>query len=135
MNNVLQDGAWIATILGGGSVVAAVVVWIRNQFRRRRELQSARRHRDWHGYIHVGMLSSWHVRVADAPETPTGRIVLAVLDGPDGAPDVNRAHSMRVQVARDGMLARVPSPEQYEFLASLHRNRGNGNDPQGFPVH
>lgn len=134
MTSVLQDSAWIATTLGGLSVVAGVIVWISNQFRARRERRDARRHRDWHGYVDVGRLSSWYVRLADAPGEPSGRIVLDVLASPDGAPDVNRAHSLRLQIAADGMLARVPTPGEDDFLKALGGQRGHGNDPQGFPV-
>jgi len=80
-------------------------------------------------------VSSWHVRLADAPTSPTGRIVLDVLDGPDGTPDANRAYSMRQQIERDGIIARAPTLEEDAFLKSLGRQRGGGNDPQGFPVH
>jgi hypothetical protein len=134
MNNVLQDGAWIATILGGLSVMAGVIVWGNSQVRGWREHRRARQHRDWHGYIAVGMVSSWHVRLADAPDEPTGRIVLDVLNVSDGTPDANRAHSMRQQITADGMLARVPTQEEDDFLKDLGRQRGGGNDPKGFPV-
>lgn len=130
----LQDGAWIATILSGLSIVAGVIVWINKQVRGWREHRRAIRHRNWHGYIITGSVSSWYVRIADAPKSPTGRIVLDVLDGPDGTPNANRAHSMRLQIAADGIIARAPTPEEDAFLKSLGRKRGGGNDPQGFPV-
>lgn len=139
MNNVpepswLQDGAWIATILSGLSIVAGVIVWINKQLNGWRERQRALRHRNWHGYIIMGTISSWYVRAADDPKSPTGRIVLDVLDGPDGTPNANRAHSLRLQIAADGIIARAPTPEEDAFLKSLSRKRGGGNDPEGFPV-
>ncbi|WP_410583821.1 hypothetical protein [Amycolatopsis sp. lyj-108] len=134
MNGVLQSGAWIATILGGLSVLAGVVVWIWKQFGEWRERRRIRRHRDWHGYIDVGGVSSWHVRLVDAPDAPAGQVVLDVLSKPDGAPDLNRAHSLRQQIIGDGILARVPTPDEDDFLKALGRERGRGNDPEGFPL-
>jgi hypothetical protein len=58
VSTVLQDGAWIATILGGLSVMAGVIVWIDKQFRGWRQHRLALRHRDWHGYIITGTVSS-----------------------------------------------------------------------------
>lgn len=96
MNNVLQSGAWIATILGGVSVMAGVVVWLNNQARGWRERRRAGQHRDWHGCIDAGTISNWHVRLTDAPDQPNGRIVLDVPNADDGTSDANRAHSMRL---------------------------------------
>ncbi|MEU3767170.1 hypothetical protein AB0E55_19150 [Amycolatopsis keratiniphila] len=79
-------------------------------------------------------MSSWYVRLANEPGTPAGRVVLEVLDASDGTPDANRAHSLRQQVAADGMLARVFTPDEDDFLKALGRQRGRGNDPHGFPV-
>jgi hypothetical protein len=56
-----------------------------------------------------------------------------VLDSADGTPDSGRTRS-RLQIQADGMLARVPTPGEFEFLAALHRDRGYGNDRDGFTV-
>jgi hypothetical protein len=134
MTNYLQDGAEIATMLGGLSVGTGVAVWIRNQVRGQRDRRAVRRHRNWHGYIASGTVSSWHVRIAEDPQSLTGRVVLDVLDGPDGEPDISRAYSLRQQVQADGILARVPTPTEYEFLQALSRERGYGKDSAGFTV-
>lgn len=121
-------------MLGSLSVMTGVSVWVRKQWRERQERRAVRRRRNWHGYIEGGMLSSWYVRLAEEPETPSGRVVLEVLDGADGEPSTNLARALRTQVETDGMLARVPTPEEYEFLRVLRQERGYGKDPKAFPI-
>jgi hypothetical protein len=121
-------------MMSGISVSTGVVVWIRNQVRCQRDRRAVRRHRNWHGYIASGTMSSWHMRVVEDPDSPTGRVVLDVLDGADGTPDSTRARSLRLQVQADGMLARVPTPTEYEFLQALARQRDYDKDRQGFTV-
>ena len=70
------------------------------------------------------------MRLAERPGGVSGRAVLDVL-GKDGEPDGDLANNMRITVGRDAMLARVPTPEEYAFLADLARERGYG---KGFPV-
>jgi hypothetical protein len=41
------------------------------------------------------------------------------------------AHEIRETVRRDGMIARVPNPEEYDFLRFLHKKFGYG---KGRPV-
>jgi hypothetical protein len=60
----------------------------------------------------------------------SARVVLEVLGG-DGQSDSDLANNMRITVERDAMLARVPTPGEYAFLADLARERGYG---KGFPV-
>jgi hypothetical protein len=63
-------------------------------------------------------------------------VVLDVLTSPDGEPDAGLAYSMRVNIERDGMLSRAPTPEEYDFLKAQRKERGYGKGfpvPQGFP--
>jgi hypothetical protein len=79
MTNFLQAGSQIATMLGGLSVLTAVTVWITTQWRGWREQRAFRSRRTWHGYIDVGGVSSWYVRLVDVPDRPTSQVVLEVL--------------------------------------------------------
>ena len=124
-------GPAIATMATGLSALAASTVWLRGQWRTWQAQRAARRLRDWQlGYVHVGMLASFNVRSVDAPNKPTAQVVLEVLDGPDGNPSISRAHELRQWVQADGMLARVPSPAERDFLNALQKVRQKG----GFPV-
>lgn len=49
----------------------------------------------------------------------------------NGEPNGARAHDLRETIKRDGMVARVPTPEEYDFLRYLYKERGYG---RGFPV-
>jgi hypothetical protein len=51
--------------------------------------------------------------------------VLDVVDR-NGEPDPGMAHSLREIVKGDGMLARVPTPEEYDFLKAQRKERGYG---------
>jgi hypothetical protein len=53
-------------------------------------------------------------------------VVLEVLDGRDGDPDVNFAQNLRQRVIADRMLSRVPTPAEYDFLIDLRKKRGYG---------
>jgi hypothetical protein len=74
------------------------------------------------------------VRLVEVPDTPSARVVLEVLDGPDGNPSVNQAHTMRQRIREDNMLARVPTPGESAFLKTLRKERGYGKDKDAFPV-
>jgi hypothetical protein len=133
--DALQAAGLVVGLVGGGGLAG----WIgrgvskADSFRQRRR---ARRLRTWHGYINRGTIASWYVRVVDEPATPTTRVVLEVCQGSsDGKPDLNLAHTMRQRIKADGMLARVPTPTEYEFLADLHKKHGYGKDPDGQPIH
>jgi hypothetical protein len=77
------------------------------------------------------MIASWYALPAEEPTTPTARVVLEVRHGgPDGKPGVLGAHPLRQQVKADRMLARVPTPAEYEFMGDLHKQRGCGRDPE-----
>lgn len=57
-------------------------------------------------------------------------MVLNVVDR-DGEPNASRAHDLRQAIIGDGMLARVPTPEEYDFLKAQRKECGYG---KGFPV-
>jgi hypothetical protein len=86
MTNYLQDGAEIATMLGGLSVGTGVAVWIRNQVRGQRDRRTARRHRNWHGYIASGTVSSWHVRIAEDRNRPPAALSWMCSTAPMASP-------------------------------------------------
>jgi hypothetical protein len=92
--------------------------------------------RTWKGYIPQGMIGSWYVALVEEPKTPSARVVLEVRQGgPEGKPDVNGAHALRQQIEADGMVARVPTPAEYEFLGDLHKKLGYGQDPEAKVIH
>ncbi|MFJ9786162.1 hypothetical protein ACIRSS_41785 [Amycolatopsis sp. NPDC101161] len=129
----LQSAAWLVAVVTG---VAGWIGGARSKFgaigQRRREL----RLRTWHGYIPRGMISSWYVALAEEPKTPTARVVLEVRQGaPDGKPDVSGAHALRQQIKADGIMARVPTPAEYEFLGDLEKKLGYGKDPEARVIH
>lgn len=132
----IEIGAGIATMLGGISVLVGVVTWLFTQYRGWQVRRAASRLRTWHGYIPSGMISSWWVRLVEDPDAPTARVVLEVLDGRPGTggPDVNRAQELRQCIVGDGLLARAPTPGEYEFLQALHRERAYGNDPDAVAI-
>jgi hypothetical protein len=123
--DLITIGADVGQMLAGGVVVTVVPVWIRKQLGERRRKNAARQLRNWHGYIPLGAMSSWYVRLAEDPESPTSRVVLEVLK-PNGEPDPNMAYNLRQRIVKDGMLARVPTEGEYEFLKALHKERGYG---------
>jgi hypothetical protein len=53
-----------------------------------------------------------------------------VLGSHDGEPDAALAHSLRQIVLGDGMLARAPTPEEYDFLKAQRKERAE----TGFPI-
>jgi hypothetical protein len=122
-------GADIGAMLTGLSVLTATIVWTRNQWRDLRAERAETRLRNWHGYIMTGLIREWYVRLAEDPQTVTGRVVLDVV-GRDGNPDGNGAASMRDRIAADGQLARAPTPDEYAFLRHLQKER----ERTGFPV-
>jgi hypothetical protein len=131
----LQAVGVVVGLVGGGGVAG----WIGRGFSKVgsfRQHRRARRLRTWHGYIDKGTIASWYVRLVEEPDTPTARVVLEVRQGsPEGKPDLNLAYAMRQRIKGDGMLARVPTPSEYEFLGDLHKKHGYGRDPDGESVH
>jgi hypothetical protein len=124
-------GADVGTMLTGLSAATAAFVWTRSQVREWRQQRAAIQRRSWHGYIDVGGISTWYVRLADDPKTPTARVVLDVVKQ-DGAPDDLMAYNLRLSIERDGMLSRPPTTQELELLKSLGRERGYGKG--GFVV-
>ncbi|MFD8496009.1 hypothetical protein [Amycolatopsis sp. NPDC059657] len=131
----LQNAAWLVAIAGGGGL-AGWLAGARSKLGAIRQRRRDRRLRTWNGYIDRGMIASWYVGLVEEPTTPTARVVLEVRQGgPNGKPDVNQAHALRQHIKADGMLARVPTSAEYEFLGDLHKHRGYGNGPDARPVH
>jgi hypothetical protein len=128
--DTLTTGADVGTMLTGLSVLTATVVWTRTQWRDLRERRAATRLRNWHGYIRLEGVDTWYVRLAEEPKTPTGTVVVEVLDGEGGQPDAALAHSVRQIILGDGMLSRSPTPEEFEFLKAQRKER----QATGFPV-
>ena len=123
-------GADVAGMLAGLSVLTATIVWTRTQWRDRQHRKAVTANRNWHGYVVPEGINDWYVRLAEDPKSLTARVVLDVV-GRDGEPDAAMAASMRQIIQQDGMLARVPTPEEYDFLMAQRKERGYGN---GFPV-
>lgn len=129
----LQNAAWLVAIAGGGGL-AGWLAGARSKLGAIRQRRRDRRLRTWNGYIDKGMIASWYVCSVEEATTPTARVVLEVR-GRDGKPDVNRAYALRQHVKADGMLARVPTPAEYEFLGDLRKHRGYGRGSEAKPVH
>lgn len=114
---LLSNGASVATILGGGSVLAAASVWLQGQLAARRARLAQYEARYWSGEIKPGSINTWRVRVEPATDADTdaGRVVLFVVDT-DGQPDLTNARSLRMAATDDGFLSREPTQEEYELM-------------------
>jgi hypothetical protein len=129
----MTSGADIATMATGLSAVTAAATWLAVRWSARRREKAAAADRNWHGYIPTNGISDWHVLLAEDPREVTARVVLEVIDA-NGEPDGGRAHDLRETVKRDGMIVRVPNPEEYDFLRFLHKKFGYGKGrPVGYP--
>lgn len=128
--DALTVGADVATMLTGLSVVTATIVWGEKQWRERQARKALTAERNWGGYILPNGINSWDVVLAEDPDSPTGRVVLDVVNS-KGEPDVNMANNLRQLVLRDGRVTRAPTPAEAGFLRYLHKERGYG---KGFPV-
>jgi hypothetical protein len=128
--DVWTAGADVGTMLTGLSVLTATIVWVRKQWSGWQQERAQTSHRNWHGYIMLEGVDDWYVRLADDPQTPTGRVVLDVMRSPDGEPDPQMAYSMRTVITRDGMLSRAPNPAEFAFLKAQRQARRD----TGFPV-
>jgi hypothetical protein len=128
--NLFTIGADIGAMIVGVPVVAAGLVWLMRRRDARKQRKAAYELRNWHGYIHPSGISDWYVRLAEDPQYVTPKVVLEVIDR-NGEPDGARAHDLRETIKGDGMVARVPTPEEYDFLRYLYKERGYGS---GFPV-
>lgn len=118
-------------MLTGPSVLTATIVWVRKQWAELSEQRAVRQRRNWHGYIMLEGVDTWYVRLAKQPDPSSGTVVLEVLREKDGEPDRMLAQGMRINIERDGMLSRSPTPAEFDFLKDMRKERGYG---KGFPV-
>lgn len=100
-------GADVAAMITSLSVLTATITWVIGRWCAWRQEQAQTSQRNWHGYIMLEAVDTWYVRLADDPQTPTGRVALDVLTSPNGEPDAGLTYSMRVNIERDGMLSRT----------------------------
>jgi hypothetical protein len=128
--NLFIIGDDIAVMIVGVPVVAAGILWLTRWRGARKRRRAALEQRNWHGYINPHGVSDWRVRLAEDPQTLTARVVLEVIDRSGGL-DPGWAHDLRETIKRDGMIARVPTPEEYDFIRYLFKERGYG---KGLPV-
>ena len=118
-------GADVGQMLTGISAVTAAYVWSRGQLYNWRQQRDTKRLRNWNGYIDIHGIDSWYVHVESGIDTPSASVVLTVLDR-KGNPSEGAASVLRQRITQDGMLARVPSPEESDFLAALRKDQGYG---------
>ena len=129
---ILGTATEIAVIIAALPAATGTFLWTQQQLVQRRERRAARETRNWNGYVSVPGISTWYVRVIEDPETKwTERVVLDVVD-PDGTPNPSMAHALRLHANGDGMLSRSPSPDQWDFLKELQKDRFNLGD--GYPI-
>ena len=121
----LTIGSDIGTMATGLSAVTAAYVWTRNQVRGWRQEKAEKQIKNWHGFIPLGQVDTWRVRLVEEPKSPTARVVLEAVN-PDGSPDEMIAHVIRERIKQDGFLSRSPTTEEFEFLKELQRKRGYG---------
>ena len=130
--DALTTGSDIATMATGLAAVTAAAAWIRRQWDGWQADRAERKRRNWHGYIDVGGINTWHVRLAEPPKTP-GAVVTVEIIRPDGTPDEQMASSMRIVVERDGLLSRAPTVAELEFLKYLRKH--DGYDQRNLLIH
>jgi hypothetical protein len=125
----MTSGADVGTMVTGAAALTAVIVWVKGQVEGWQAKRLARAHRNWNGYIDVGGVVTWGVRlVPRQPGDPEGRVVLDVVNG-DGTPNIQMAQQMGTVVQTDGFISRAPTPEQWRFLIDLRHQQ-----PRGYPV-
>jgi hypothetical protein len=110
-----STGADAATMATGVSALSAATVWIGRQLQDWRARRRARQARNWDAYLDMTGVYDWFVQVVDQPTSADATVVVRVLR-PDGSADTQMAEAMRRVVQRDGRLAAVPTPEQFQFL-------------------
>jgi hypothetical protein len=118
-------GSDVATMLTGLSAVTAAATWLISRYRSWRQERDRTRARNWHGFIMANGINDWYVRLIDDPKILSAVVPLEIVDR-YGNPDPAMAHGLREMVKRDGMLARVPTEEEYAFLKFLHKELGYG---------
>ena len=124
--DVLTTGADIGTMVTGISALTAAITWTAGRWRERQERLAAIRLRNWHGFVMLEGVDTWYVRLAeDDPGNPSARVVVEVID-PNGQPAPALAVNMRHRADGDGMLSRSPTPEEFDFLKALRKEKGYG---------
>ncbi|SRR5579875_120179 len=118
-------GSDVATMLTGLSAVTAAATWLTSRYRAWQQEKAQIRARNWHGFIMTTGISDWYVRLIDDPKTPTAVVPLEIVDR-YGNPDPAMAQGLREIVKQDGMLARVPTQQEYAFLRFLNKELGYG---------
>jgi hypothetical protein len=125
-------GASIATMATGVSAITAAYVWVRKQIGERRDRKDAVRLRNWNGYIDIHGINNWYVEVQQPGHDEYSAVVVLTVIDRKGNPSPSMANVMRQVISRDGMVCRVPSPDQSAFLAAQRSQRGYGQG--GAPV-
>jgi hypothetical protein len=123
--DTLTAGADIATMATGLAAGTAATAWVRSQWDGWQADRRERKRRNWHGYIDVGGLNTWYVRLAEPPKT-SGAVVTVEITQPDGTPDEQNAAGFRIVVQRDGFLSRSPTVAELDFLKYLRQRDGYG---------
>ena len=127
----LEAGAQIGTMATGLSAATAAIVWGRRQYQERREAKAARAYRCWNGFIIQEGVFTGFVRLVPNQDAPPERVTLDVVN-PDGSPNQNMAHALRLCIESDGLLSRSPSVDQQAFLTDLRRKRFG--TATGYPI-
>jgi len=65
--DALTAGADVAAMATGLAAVIAAAAWVRRQWDGWQADRIERKRRNWHGYIEVGGLNTWNVRLAEPP--------------------------------------------------------------------
>ncbi len=126
MNNWIIIGAAIGTMLVALPVVFTGMRWVRDLISSWRGRKAQTQRRTWHGYIDLHGIDTWYVEPEDAPNEPSAKVVLTVVDR-HGNPSETMAQALRQTAGRDRMLCRTPNSEEYEFLVALRKDRGYGH--------
>ena len=127
-------GVDIATMATGLSALTAASVWTAGRWSAwRGHVAEKKQDLVWNtGYIMMGLVQSWDVRLADddAPDGRSGRVTLEVLREAGGESDPQMVATFRQQVKNGRRLTVPPTPEQEAFLKELERARRRN----GFPT-
>lgn len=89
-----------------------------------------RKRRTWHGYIDVGSIDTWNVRLAEPSHTNSAVVTIEITKA-NGTPNDQGAATFRRVVQRDGFLSRSPTVAELDFLKHLRKRQGYGqrNEP------